>query len=79
MGMSMGYPDQHDEPYPPQMQAARARIMAACKAAGLAFLEQVSPHNVIGRLTEGVMIGCGPQGREAAEVGRKHTGRTLPW
>jgi 4-hydroxy-2-oxoheptanedioate aldolase len=79
MGMSMGYPDQHDEPYPAQMQTARARIMAACKAAGLAFLEQVTPENVTRRLQEGVMIGCGPQAREAAEIGRKHTGRTLPW
>lgn len=79
MGMSMGYPDQHDEPYPPEMQAARTRIIAACKAAGLAFLEQVTPENVTSRLAEGIQIGCGPQGREAAEVGRRHTGRTLPW
>jgi len=79
MGMSMGYPDQHDEPYPPEMQTARTRIMAACRAAGLAFLEQVSPQNVKARLAEGVMIGAGPQGREAAEIGRQHTGRKLPW
>jgi 4-hydroxy-2-oxoheptanedioate aldolase len=79
MGMSMGYPDQHDEPYPAQMQAARSRIMAACKGAGLAFLEQVTPQNVASRLAEGVMIGCGPQAREAAEIGRKHTGRKLAW
>lgn len=79
MGMSMGYPDQHDEPYPAQMQAARARVMAACKSAGLAFLEQVTPQNVTSRLDAGVMIGAGPQGREAAEIGRKHTGRKIPW
>lgn len=79
MGMSMGFPDQHDEPWPPQMQAARARIMAACKAAGLAFLEQVTPQNVTSRIAEGVMIGCGPQAHEAAKIGRKHTGRSLPW
>ena len=79
MGMSMGYPDQHDEPYPPQMQAARTRVMTACKAAGLYFLEQVTPSNVTSRIAEGVMIGCGPQAREAAEVGRKHAGRTLAW
>jgi 4-hydroxy-2-oxoheptanedioate aldolase len=79
MGMSMGYPDQHDEPYPPEMQAARARVMAACKGAGLAFLEQVTPDNVTARLEQGVMIACGPNAREAAEIGRKHRGRTLPW
>lgn len=79
MGMSMGYPDQHDEPYPPQMQAARSRIMAACKAAGLAFLEQVTPDNVIRQIEAGVMIGAGPNAREAAEIGRKQTGRTMPW
>ena len=79
MGMSMGYPDQHDEPYPEKMQAARTRIMTACKAAGLYFLEQVTPENVARRLDEGVMIGCGPQAQEAAEIGRKHTGRKQPW
>ena len=79
MGMSMGHPDQHDEPYPPEMQAARTRVMAACKSAGLAFLEQVSPQNVTSRLDQGVMIGCGPQTRAAAEIGREHTGRKMPW
>jgi citrate lyase beta subunit len=77
--MSMGYPDQHDEPYPAEMRAARSRVMGACKAAGLAFLDMVAPQNVIGRLDEGVMIGCGPQAREAADIGRKHTRRALAW
>jgi len=79
LGMSMGYPDQHDEPYPPEMRTARTRIMAACKAAGLAFQDLVAPDNVIGRLDEGVMIGCGPHAKEAADIGRKHTGRKLAW
>jgi 4-hydroxy-2-oxoheptanedioate aldolase len=79
MGMSMGYPDQHDEPYPAEMRAARARVMGACRTAGLAFLEAVTPENVIGRLEEGVMIGCGPRAQEAADIGRKHTRRTLAW
>jgi 4-hydroxy-2-oxoheptanedioate aldolase len=79
MGMSMGYPDQHDEPYPSDMQAARARIMSACDASGLAFLEVVTPENVIDRLAQGVMIGCGPRAQEAAEIGRRHTRRTLAW
>lgn len=79
MGMSMGYPDQHDEPYPAEMQAARARVIAACKAAGLAFLEQVTPENVTRRIDEGIMIGCGSEAHEAAQIGRRHTGRVLPW
>jgi 4-hydroxy-2-oxoheptanedioate aldolase len=79
LGMSMGYPDQHDEPYPAKMRAARTRIMGACKTAGLAFQDLVTPENVINRLDEGVMIGCGPHAREAADIGRKHKGRTLAW
>jgi 4-hydroxy-2-oxoheptanedioate aldolase len=79
MGMSMGYPDQHDEPYPEEMLQARARILAACKAANLAFLNQVSPRDVVERIAEGVMIGAGRQAREASEVGRRHTNRTMPW
>jgi 4-hydroxy-2-oxoheptanedioate aldolase len=58
LGMSMGYPDQHDEPYPAEMHAARTRIMGACKAAGLAFQDLVTA-------------------KDAAEIGRKHTGRAL--
>jgi len=77
MGMSMGYPDQHDEPYPASMQAARTRVMAACKAAGLAFLEQVTPRNVTRQIDAGVMLCAGS--REAAEIGRKHSGRSMPW
>ena len=79
MGMSMGHPDQHDEPWPEPMLAARARIMAACKTAGLAFLEQITPQNVTSRIGKEVMIGSGPHAREAAEIGRKHTGRKMAW
>jgi hypothetical protein len=61
------------------MRAARARVMGACRTAGLAFLEAVTPENVIGRLEEVVMIGCGPRAQEAADIGRKHTRRTLAW
>ncbi len=77
MGMSFGYPNRHDEPYPPEMLAARARVLAACKANNLFFLNQVRPDNVIAMIQEGVMIGAAT--REAAEIGRRYTGRTLPW
>lgn len=79
MGMSMGYPDRHDEPYPEDMLAARSRVLAACQAANIAFLNQVSPSDVVDRLAEGVRIGAGHQAREAAQIGRKHTARAMPW
>ena len=79
MGMSLGYPDNHDPPYPPEMQAARARVLAACKANNIAFLNSVRPDDVIQMIEEGVKIGaCGRSG-EAAEIGRRYTGRTMPW
>lgn len=79
MGMSLGFPDNHDEPFPPEMAAARSRILAACKANDLAFLNTVYERDVIDRLTEGVMIGAGLDGERAAAIGRHHTGRTMPW
>jgi len=79
MGMSMGLPDAHDPPYPPQMQAARARVLAACKANNIAFLEMVTPESVVDQIAAGVKVGAGGQARAAAEIGRQHTGRTMPW
>ena len=73
MGMSFGYPDGHDPPYPPEMIAARTAVLKACKANGVAFLDGATPENVTDRIDEGVMVsGCG---REAAEIGKHHTGR----
>ncbi len=73
MGMSFGYPDGHDPPYPPEMIAARTAVLKACKANGVAFLDGATPENVTDRIDEGVMVsGCS---REAAEIGKRHTGR----
>jgi 4-hydroxy-2-oxoheptanedioate aldolase len=77
MGMSFGHRDAHDPPYPPEMMAARARVKAACDQAGLAFLEMVGPDNVVAQLGAGVKIGAATP--EAAEIGRQHTKRILPW
>ena len=79
MGMSMGLPDAHDPPYPPQMQAARERVLAACKANKIAFLEMVTPDNVIEQITAGVMVGAGRNAEAAAALGRRHTQRPEPW
>ena len=80
MGMSLGFPDNHDEPFPAPMEDARSRVLAACKANKIAFLNTVRPDDVVARIKEGVMVGAsGRAGQESAEVGRKSTNRTLPW
>jgi 4-hydroxy-2-oxoheptanedioate aldolase len=76
--MALGYPNRHDPPYPDDMWAVRNRVLAAVKAANLFFLEQVYPDDVVDKIAEGVMIGAGKQARQAAEIGRRHTGRTMP-
>ena len=79
MGMSFGHADAHDPPYPAEMLAARARVLAACRANNLAFLEMVTPENVVSQLGEGVMIGAGRQAEAAAAIGRRHSNRPEPW
>src|SRR5438132_1604782 len=79
MGMSLGLPDAHDPPYPPEMLAARNKVLAACKANKLAFLEQVTPENVVDQIAAGVMVGAGKHAAESAQIGRRHTGRPEPW
>jgi 4-hydroxy-2-oxoheptanedioate aldolase len=61
----------------PKMQAARARVFAACKANKIFFLNSMSPMNVIDMIKEGVMVG--PASQQAAEIGRKFTNRQMPW
>jgi len=77
MGLSFGHLDRHDPPYPQEMTDARARIMAACKKNGLSFLNSGKPDTVVAMIDEGVRVVAA--GKEAAEIGRKHTGRTIPW
>jgi hypothetical protein len=42
-------------------------------------LNTVHPEDVTERIQEGVMMGAGPRGQAAAEVGRAYTKRTMPW
>ena len=53
-------------------------ILAAADAAGVAFLNNVLPDNVIAGIDGGIDIAAGGS-QEAAEIGRKHTGRVMPW
>lgn len=73
MGMSLGWKDAHDPPYPAEMQEARRLVKAACDNADVAFLDVVTPTTVESRLDEGVRIGAATE--DAAAIGRRHCGR----
>jgi 4-hydroxy-2-oxoheptanedioate aldolase len=83
MGLSFGYPDAHDPPYPDDMEAARQRVMSACKSAGIAFLcswnttSMTLEQRVKKLLDDGTKI-VGGVGEEGAKIGRKLTNRTMP-
>jgi 4-hydroxy-2-oxoheptanedioate aldolase len=62
---------------PPAMQAARQRVFNATKASKIFFLNSVNADNVVEMITEGVMIGAANE--RAAEIGRRHTKREMPW
>jgi 4-hydroxy-2-oxoheptanedioate aldolase len=78
MGMSFGLADNHDEPFPAVMEDARSRILAACKANDIKFLNSVYERDVTMRIDEGVMICAGRDGEAAAKIGRAHTKRAMP-
>ena len=61
----------------PQMIAARSKVFAACKANHIFFLNEMNTDTVVDMIKEGVMVG--PASRQAAEIGRQYTKRTLPW
>ncbi len=63
---------------PPELTAAADRVIKAAKAARLHILDNAQAHDVIAQLTAGMDIIAGGYA-EVAEIGRKHTGRTMPW
>ena len=78
MALSLGMPEGSSRnPMPPELQQARAKVLAACKKHKKFFLNSVRPNDVVAMIQEGVMIGAG--GQEAAEIGRKHSKRQMPW
>ena len=63
----------------PQVLAnARARVLAATKDAGIAFLNQVNENTIEQMIDEGVRIGAGA-GADVADQGRRYTERQMPW
>ncbi len=78
MGMSLGFLDNHNPPYPPAMAAARKRVMAANKAAHIGFLESVTMDTIEALFKEGTNVTHGSS-LELVNKGRKFTGREMPW
>lgn len=76
MGISMGFPSAR-APYPPQMEQARSRVLAACKANKVFFLNMVNVDDIADMIKEGVMVGAGDEA--AADKGRRITKRSMPW
>ena len=78
MSMSLGVPGAGGRgQMPAVMVQARAKILAACKAHKVFFLNSMNPKDIIDQLKDGVMLG--PASPEATEIGRKYTKRTMPW
>lgn len=76
LGLALGYTSVPRRPYPPEMEVARDRVFAACRAQGLAFLEHAGPETIAARLDEGVRVISGGQEAVAA-LGRGHQARRV--
>jgi len=83
MSLSMGYRSTPPKPYPADVSAVRSRIVGACRAAGLFFQEEATPADIRQQLEDGVRIfataGGSDAGAVTAEIGRKHTHRSMAW
>jgi len=77
MAMSLGVPSGRGSVNDPRMLAARAKVLAACKANHVAFLNSLAANDVIDMIKEGVMVG--PASQQTTEIGRKFTKRQMPW
>ena len=78
MGFSFGVLERPAEGYPEVTLRARSRVLKATKEAGIFFLNSVTEDDVEAMIDEGVRIGAAAN-REAAEKGRRHTSRRMPW
>jgi 4-hydroxy-2-oxoheptanedioate aldolase len=78
MGMSFGYRRAPRDPLPIELSDARARVLAACTRAGVAFLDGMTRDDLALRIAEGVRISGGGAEGEIAAAGRAHAGRTMP-
>src|ERR1700760_1966247 len=76
LSLALGYRTIPRDPFPPEMQKARDRILAACRKNGVAFLQGCTPSNIVARIDEGVRVVAG-HSEETAKKGRAHQKRTM--
>ncbi|HEX5327445.1 MAG TPA: aldolase/citrate lyase family protein [Acetobacteraceae bacterium] len=77
LSLSLGSTRLLRDPYPPEMQAARDKVLNACRNNRIAFLEGCNRTNLVGRLDEGVRV-IGGHDEELARLGRAHQKRLMP-
>lgn len=77
LSLSLGYTTMQRDPYSPDIQQARDRVLAACRKNGIAFLEGGKPDTIIQRLNDGARVIADHQ-EESARLGRAHQKRTMP-
>ena len=77
LSLSLGSVKMLRDPYTPIMQAARDKVLQACRRNGIAFLEGCHPHNIAQRLDEGVRVIAG-HSEDTARIGRAHQRRQMP-
>ncbi len=76
LSLSLGY-FRLPQPMPPEMEAIRQRVRAACLANKVAFLESASPEDINAKIDAGARVIAGHR-EETARIGRTHSGRTMP-
>jgi 2-keto-3-deoxy-L-rhamnonate aldolase RhmA len=77
LSLALGYKEMPRDKYPPEMQEARERVLAACKKNGIAFLEIGTPDNITTKIAQGVRVIAG-HSEDAARIGRAYQKRTMP-
>jgi 4-hydroxy-2-oxoheptanedioate aldolase len=63
---------------PPELVAAANRVIAAAKANKLHILDNAQAEDILAQLAAGMDIIAGGK-KEVSDIGRKHTGRVMPW
>jgi len=71
MGMALGFPEQHDPPYPQAMLDIRERVRNACLANRVFFLDMVRADTFRTQIDEGVMV-CGAPDPSVAALARRY-------